>query len=123
MALNCFSQTDTIKAKKEISTEEIYSKVEEMAEFPGGVYKMGKFIQKKFKYPRSARKLGVEGKCFLKFVVDEKGNITNVEVLKGVEGCSECNEEAIRVVKLMPKWKPAKIDGKPVKCYLIFLLV
>jgi protein TonB len=91
--------------------------VEEQAEFPGGTAAMYKYIQQNVQYPAMAREAGISGKCFLKFVVNETGEISNVEVLKGVPGCSECDREAIRVVKSMPKWKAAKMTGKSVKCF------
>lgn len=96
---------------------EIFTIVEENAEFPGGTSAMMKYIQQNVQYPAMAREAGISGKCFLKFVVNENGDISNVEVLKGVSGCSECDKEAIRVVKSMPKWKAAKMTGRSVKCY------
>ncbi len=101
----------------EPAAPEIFTIVEENAEFPGGIAEMGKFIQKNLQYPPMAREAGISGKCFLKFVVNENGEISNVEILKGVPGCPDCDREAIRVVKSMPKWKPAKMTGRPVKCY------
>ncbi len=101
----------------EPAAPEIFTIVEEQAEFPGGTAEMVKFIQKNLQYPAMAREAGISGKCFLKFVVNETGNISNVEVLKGVPGCPDCDKEAIRVVKSMPAWKPAKMTGKSVKCY------
>lgn len=96
---------------------EIFTIVEEQAEFPGGTAAMYKYIQQNIQYPAMAREAGISGKCFLKFVVNETGEISNVEILKGVPGCSECDREAIRVVKAMPKWKAAKMTGKSVKCF------
>lgn len=96
---------------------EIFTIVEETAEFPGGIAAMGKYIQQNLQYPAMAREANIGGKCFLKFVVNDKGEIGNVEVLKGVPGCPECDKEAVRVVKSMPKWKPAKMTGRPVNCY------
>ena len=96
---------------------EIFTVVEEMPEFPGGAMEMMKYIQKNIQYPQMAKEAGLSGKCFLKFVVNGSGNITDVTVLKGVPGCGECDREAIRVVKSMPKWKPAKMTGRSVKCY------
>ncbi len=101
----------------EPAAPEIFTIVEENAEFPGGIAEMAKFIQKNLQYPAMAREAGISGKCFLKFVVNEDGDISNVEVLKGVSGCPDCDREAIRVVKSMPKWKPAKMTGRSVKCY------
>ncbi len=96
---------------------EIFTVVQEMPEFPGGIAEMMKFIQKNIVYPPSAREAGISGKCFLRFVVNEDGKISNVEILKGVPGCPECDKEAIRVVKSMPSWKPGKQNGKEVKVY------
>ena len=96
---------------------EIFLVVEENAEFPGGLAAMGKYMRDNMQYPAMAREAGISGKCFLKFVVNETGEISNVEVLKGVPGCADCDKEAIRVVKSMPKWKPAKMTGRSVKCY------
>jgi periplasmic protein TonB len=105
------------KGATEPAGPQIFTIVEEQAEFPGGISEMAKFIQKNLQYPAIAREAGISGKCFLKFVVNENGDISNVEVLKGVPGCSDCDKEAIRVVKSMPKWRPAKMTGKEVKCY------
>jgi len=96
---------------------EIFTVVQEMPEFPGGTVEMMKYIQKNIVYPPSAREAGISGKCFLRFVVNEDGKISNVEILKGVPGCPECDKEAIRVVKSMPAWKPGKQNGKEVKVY------
>lgn len=96
---------------------EVFTVVQEMPEFPGGIAEMMKFIQKNIVYPPSAREAGISGKCFLRFVVNEDGKISNVEILKGVPGCPECDKEAIRVVKSMPSWKPGKQNGKEVKVY------
>ena len=106
-----------VKGPTEAAAPEIFTIVEEQAEFPGGIAELGKFIQKNLQYPSMAREAGISGKCFLKFVVNEGGEISNVEVLKGVSGCSDCDKEAVRVVKSMPKWKAAKMTGRSVKCY------
>jgi len=96
---------------------EIFTVVEEMPEFPGGAMEMMKYIQKNIQYPQMAKEAGLSGKCFLKFVVNGNGNITDVTVLKGVPGCGECDREAIRVVKSMPNWKPGKQNGRSVSVF------
>jgi len=96
---------------------EIFTVVEEMPEFPGGPQEMMKFIQKNIQYPQMAKEAGLSGKCFLKFVVNGNGNISDVTVLKGVPGCGECDREAIRVIKSMPGWKPGKQNGRSVPVY------
>ena len=96
---------------------EIFTVVEEMPEFPGGAMEMMKYIQKNIQYPQMAKEAGLSGKCFLKFVVNGSGNITDVTVLKGVPGCGECDREAIRVVKSMPNWKAGKQNGRSVSVF------
>ena len=97
--------------------EEIFTVVEEMPDYPGGILERTKFIQANIKYPESAAKNGIMGKCFLKFIIKADGSIGDITVLKGVSGCPECDNEAIRVIKLMPKWKPGKQNGRPVSVY------
>jgi periplasmic protein TonB len=109
--------------KERDDSSRIYTIVEEQAEFPGGIQAMYKFIQSNIVYPDSARIKGISGKCFLKFVVDTLGQIKNIEVLKGVPSCPDCDEEAIRVVRAMPNWIPAKVSGKPVNVFYNLPLV
>lgn len=96
---------------------EIFTVVEEMPEFPGGPMEMMKYIQKNIQYPAMAREAGISGKCFLKFVVNGDGTISDSQILKGVPGCPECDKEAMRVVKSMPKWKAGKQNGRSVPVY------
>jgi protein TonB len=94
------------------AVEEVYVAVEQMPEYPGGVAALQKFFQKEIKYPEIARKAGVEGKVFVQFVVGNDGAIRDIEVVRGIGG--GCDEEAIRVIKAMPKWIPGKQNGRPV---------
>ena len=96
---------------------EIFTVVEQMPEFPGGAMEMMKFIQKNIHYPEMAKEANIQGKCFVKFVVETDGSISNVEVLKGVPGGPACDQEAIRVIKAMPKWNIGKQNGRPVRVY------
>jgi periplasmic protein TonB len=88
--------------------------VAEMPEYKGGTKALMKFIGKNVRYPEQARKAGIEGKGFYKFVVMKNGKVDKVEVVKGVPGCPECDAEAVRVIKKLRKFKPGKNDGKPV---------
>lgn len=94
-----------------------YEIVDEPAEFPGGKMAMNTFLASNINYPETALKMGLQGKCYLKFVVNEKGEVSNVKIMKGVTDCPECDKEAVRVVKSMPNWKPAKMNGKAVSSY------
>ncbi|MFN3529509.1 MAG: energy transducer TonB [Bacteroidia bacterium] len=95
------------------SEPEIFTIVEEMPSFPGGDQALLEYMAKNTKYPPLARENGLQGIVVVTFVVDEKGNINNVQVLRGIGG--GCDEEAIRVVKSMPPWKPGKQRGLPVR--------
>ncbi len=97
--------------------EVIETFVEEEAEYPGGISEMMKFLSKNMKYPEMAVQAGIEGKATAQFVVEKDGSIGNVSIKKGVPGCGECDKEAMRVIKAMPKWKPAKNGGKIVRSY------
>jgi protein TonB len=103
----------------EPATPEIFTIVEEQAEFPGGISALQKYLVNQIQpnFPAMAREAGISGKCFLKFVVNEDGAVSNVEILKGVPGCPDCDKLAVNTVKAMPKWKPAKMTGRSVKCY------
>ena len=100
--------------EEEIVEAEIFKVVEEMPEFPGGAAKMMEYIQKNIKYPMMARESDIQGRVFVNFVVEPNGEISNVEVLRGIGG--GCDEEAVRVVKSMPNWKPGKQRGSAVRC-------
>jgi TonB family protein len=121
--LNVTYYDDEIVASDISSSEYNVGKVtdssedEEMPEFPGGPVEMMRFISKNIVYPQMAKEAGLSGKCFLRFVVDSTGIIKNVQLLRGIPGCMECNREAIRVIKKMPKWKPGMQRGKPVPVF------
>jgi periplasmic protein TonB len=96
---------------------EIFKYVEEDAEFPGGMGEMRKYLAENIVYPQTAKELDIQGKCYLTFVVSSQGNISNVTVVRGVPDCPECDKEAVRVIRNMPKWKPGKNGGKAVNCH------
>jgi periplasmic protein TonB len=99
--------------KEEIIVDEIFDVVEEQPEYPGGIQELYAFIGKNFEYPEMAKAAGVQGKVYVQFVVGKDGSILEVKVLRGLG--SGLDEEAARVVKMMPKWKPGKQRGKEVK--------
>jgi len=89
--------------------------VEEMPEPVGGMDAMYAFLQANLKYPEVARNNNIQGQVFLEFVVERDGSISGVKVLAGVY--PELDQEAMRVVRMMPKWKPGKQMGKTVRCF------
>lgn len=90
-----------------------YYPPDEMPQFQGGEYGLARFLQTNIVYPTEARSLGIEGKVYLNFIVDEYGNVGNVRVIRGVE--EHLDAESIRIVKKMPRWTPGTEEGKPVK--------
>lgn len=114
-----FSQTtDTISPKTTSAVvkdgREVYEVVDEPAEFRGGNDNFLEYLNNFLRYPESAREKGMEGKCYVQFVVTDYGKITSVKIVKGMADCPECDKEAVRVVSGMPNWKPGKIGGKAV---------
>jgi TonB family protein len=109
-----FAQGNASGEKKE--TPEVFTIVEEQAEFPGGISAMMKFVQANLTYPEKARNLGLGGKVFVKFIVSETGAIEHAEIIKG-SGYDAIDAEALRVVGIMPQWKAARMSGRNVKCY------
>lgn len=99
------------------SLSEVYTVVEEMPEFPGGPMQMMNFIRKTIRYPRTALEKGLSGKCYVRFVVNVNGSLSDIEVVNGVQKCPECDAEAIRTIQMMPLWKPGKQKGKPVPVF------
>ena len=96
----------------------IYEVVEEMPHFSGGgIVEMKEFLAKNMRYPAAAKEKGIKGRVIVSFVVDKEGNITLPTLIKGVS--PELNEEAIRLVKSMPKWEPGRQNGKPVRVRFI----
>jgi protein TonB len=99
--------------------ETIYEVVDETAEFPGGLTAMKTFIFTNLHYPQEAKEMGIEGRCYVKFLVSKTGQCSDFKVIRGVQNCPECDKEAVRILKLMPDWKPGRINGKDVHSYYI----
>ena len=99
------------KEEKEAKAE-VFTYVEEMPTFPGGNDAFLSYVAQKIQYPEIAKRAGVEGRVAVSFVVSPSGAVSNVEVMKGIG--AGCDEEAIRVIRSMPKWNPGKQNGRPV---------
>ena len=99
--------------EEEEAEEEIFQVVEKMASFPGGNAKLMEFLRKELVYPQIAIDNNVQGRVFVQIVVNRDGSIQDVKVTRGVDPILD--EEAIRVVKKMPKWVPAEQRGKTVR--------
>lgn len=105
------------EAPEEEEVDEIFTIVEDQPEFPGGMQAFYNFVGKKMKYPSQARRMGIEGRVYVEFIVDKDGSVTNVRSVKGIG--AGCDEEAVRVMKTVPKFKPGKQRGRPVKVKMV----
>jgi protein TonB len=104
-------------APEEEEADQIFTIVEDQPTPNGGMAAFYQFVQKKLKYPAQARRMGIEGKVFVQFVVDKDGTLTDVQAVKGIG--AGCDEEAVRVLKSAPKWKPGKQRGRSVRVRMI----
>ncbi|MBO4621383.1 MAG: energy transducer TonB [Paludibacteraceae bacterium] len=100
--------------EEEEKEDEIFMVVETMPEFPGGQAELFKYLSENVKYPVIAQENGIQGRVICQFVVNKNGSIVDVEVVRS-GGDASLDKEAVRVIKSMPKWKPGKQRGKPVR--------
>jgi len=107
------TRKQSLTANEEYQEAEIFTVVEESPHFPGGEDAVIKFLQENLKYPVIARESSIQGTVFITFVIEKDGTITDIRVLRGIGG--GCDEEALRALKLMPRWIPGKQRGKPVR--------
>lgn len=107
-----FHQVVTEQEEEE-EEEEVQLVVEEDPEFPGGLEALAKYLADNIKYPQLAKDNGITGRVYVSFVVEKNGSVGNIKILRDIGG--GCGAEAVRVVKAMPKWKPGKQTGRPVR--------
>lgn len=101
-------------ATEEASDEgEVFQVVEQMPEFPGGMDALMSYLSKNIKYPAQAQENNIQGRVIINFTVNKDGSIVDPEIKKSLD--PSCDKEAMRVIKAMPKWKPGRQHGKPVR--------
>jgi TonB family protein len=108
-----FSKADTISEIINDTNVMCYAMVEQMPEYPGGTEFLKLFIQKNIQYPIEALKKGIHGRVYISFIVTETGKISDPKIMRSLY--PSLDAEAIRILKLMPNWKPGKQNGLPVK--------
>jgi TonB family protein len=124
LALSSATVNSTVNDKANISSEtailppqqkdnKIFTVVEQAPSYPGGVDKFYQFLQHNIKYPAAAREKKVEGKVFITFVVEKNGSLSNLKIVRDIG--SGCGAEAIRVMKLSPKWIAGVQNGHKVR--------
>ena len=102
-----------VPVEDEVEEDVIQVAPEVEAEYPGGYGALMKFLSENIKYPQLAKEGGITGKVFITFVVEKDGSIGHVKVAREIGG--GCGAEAVRVIKMMPKWSPGRQNGRPVR--------
>jgi TonB family protein len=95
------------------NSDTVYSVTETLPEFPGGPMALMRYLTKNMRYPSESHRYGIEGSVYVKFEIDRHGKLSNVRAARSV--ASDLDAEAIRVIRTMPDWKPARVNGKSVK--------
>lgn len=103
---------EPVKIEEE-EADKIFLVVEQSAAPRDGMSSFYKYVSDNIRYPAQARRMGIEGKVFVEFVVDKDGSLTQFLVVKGIG--AGCDEEAVRIIRNSPPWSPGKQRGKPVK--------
>ncbi len=101
--------------------DEILTEVEIQPGFEGGMEVFYEYLRNNLRYPKIARRRGIQGRVFIQYIVDREGVIDDVKVVKGIGG--GCDEEAMRVMQESPLWIPAKLGGRPVKVKIVIPIV
>ncbi len=102
-----------VEEEPEPEDDRIYTPMEAKPEFPGGYTGLMQFLNNNLKYPAMARELGISGIVYVGFIIEKDGSVSQITLERGIGG--GCDEEAMRVVRLMPKWKPGMQTGRNVK--------
>ena len=111
--LVCLPSFAQQKPVEKVDSDGVYLMPDQLPEFPGGIQAMMKFLSTNIKYPVEAQKKGISGRVIVQFVIMEDGTLDQAKVIRGVDPLLD--EEALRVVKSMPKWKPGMDRGEAVK--------
>jgi periplasmic protein TonB len=111
-----FAQSDSAAIVREDSHyDQVFVSVQEMPEFPGGMDSLFKYLGAAINYPEEAKAKNLQGIVYVYFVIEKDGNISNVEVRRGVKDAPMLDAEALRAIKTFPQWKPGKQNGKNVR--------
>lgn len=101
--------------------DSVFRIVEQLPEYPGGITEFMKWLTKNLQYPSVAQRTKKEGTCKVSFIVNKDGSISDIKIEKGL--VSACDAEALRVIRAMPKWKPGKMKGEPVRTKVVIPIV
>ncbi|MFD2570585.1 energy transducer TonB [Spirosoma soli] len=108
-----FASINSLAQSDDYLDREVFTIVEKQPEFPGGIQAMWDYLKQNVKYPSEAVKANVKGKSYVSFIVQKDGRLTDFQLVHGLG--SGCDEEAMRVIKAMPSWKPGSQSGRLLK--------
>ena len=118
--MNAQTGNPPVSPQSRDTNQPVYTIVEEQPVFQGSEKKYYKYLMDNIKYPSEAKKDSIQGTVFVEFIVETDGSITNVSLKKGTQKIGGgCDEEALRVIRSMPKWKPGIQSGKPVRVAMV----
>ena len=110
------SVIEELKPAQEVAGEDkVYTKIEKMPQYPGGVNELMRYLARNIKYPKDAQQKGIQGKLIVQFVVNKLGKVENAKVLRGVD--PSIDQEGLRVVNTFPDWIPGEQSGKKVSVF------
>ncbi|TND07189.1 MAG: periplasmic protein TonB [Bacteroidetes bacterium] len=122
--LRSYYMNDTVLARKHMPgcygydpTEQVFDYTDTRAEFPGGIDSMNAYIRRNLRYPDLCKEQAIQGTVYIKFIVEKNGMITDAKIVRGIRGCPQMEKESLRVVKGMPRFKPARQGGRIVRSY------
>ncbi len=115
--LFCFAFVSVAQEQNTTETDDnqIFSFVEKMPEYPGGIPALSAFLSNNIHYPEEAINKNITGTVLVEFVVEKDGSVSNVKVK--VPLFPACDAEAVRVISMMPKWTPGEVEGKPIRAF------
>ena len=99
-----------METPKPVNDNNVYNSVDELPSFPGGI---SQWLSQNLQYPPIAQENGIQGTVVVQFVVEKNGSLSDVKVIRSKD--PSLDNEALRVVRNMPKWKPGKLNGSPVR--------
>jgi protein TonB len=112
LMLITFNSISAQSDSSEVKELTIFKETDKMPEYPGGTTELYKFLSRNLVYPTMAKEMGVQGKVYASFIIDKDGTPSGFRIVKGLN--DECDKEVLRVLKKMPKWIPAELDGRKV---------
>ena len=113
-AIEPYNKSSGVIPAVEENEDIVFTVVETMPEFPGGVQALARYIAENIKYPTIAQENGIQGRAMCQFIVERDGSISGVEIVRSA-GDKSLDKEALRLIKSMPKWNPGRQKGYPVR--------